>query len=436
METKIGVIDTFWEFVNKNYNKDILILRGGARSGKSFNIAQWMTYLFTDLEDVEMMVIRKTLPSLRITAYALMLQMMDKFNVKYQHNRSFRFIKNKANGNLIHFQSINNPTEVEKIKSWEGNYVWIEEATDIQYSDFQQINLRMSRRNINTADRQIDGVMQNVKVKNQVYLTFNPIDAFHWIKTDVIDRTGYDYAEHVSTYLDNPYLDPNYIKRLQSLETIDKNFHRIYTLGEWGILEGLIYSTDNYVIEPCEFWPKFERPIVYCMDWGINDPSVLLALYMKDSEFYIKELIYQEGLTTSDLLRFFKELNIDVSVPNYADPSGKNNILEIGKHGYNIRAAPKMKILDGIDIVKRHKLHVDSNAINTIKEIRTYKWREDKNGHLVDEPVDMFNHAMDCLRYGITGYLSEGGYSAPTNPRPFKSGNIPSFNYSRNIPSI
>lgn len=436
MAASIGFIDTYWEFFNSNYDADLLILRGGARSGKSYSLAEWMTYLFTDLEDIEMMVIRKTLPSLRITAYALMLQMMDNFQVKYVHNRSFRFIKNKENGNIIHFQSINNPTEVEKIKSWEGNYVWIEEATDLQYSDFQQINLRMSKKNTNEAFRLVSGQIKKVKLRNQIYLSFNPIDAFHWIKTEVIDKTGYNFREHKSSYTNNPYLSENYVKKLTDLEKIDKNYYRVYTLGEWGILEGLVYSTDNYIVEPVEFWPKFERPVCYGLDFGHNHPAVLEEIFERDSEFYIKERIYQEGLTTSDIVKLFKELNIDVSAPIYADPSRPDTIKEIGMNGYNIRAAPRLKVIDGIDTVKSHKLHIDNYAVNTIEEIRGYKWRKDKDERFMDEPVKFRDDAMDSIRYGITGFLTEGNYKAPFNPRPFKSNNIPSFSNSREIPSI
>ena len=437
MAAKIGFIDTYWKFFNQYYDPDILILRGGARSGKSYSIAEWITYLFTDLNDIEMMVIRKTLPSLRITAYALMLDMMDRFQVKYMHNRTYRFIKNKENGNIIHFQSINNPNDVEKIKSWEGNYVWIEEATDLQYSDFQQISLRMSRKNENMAMRQIDGIAKEVKLRNQIYMSFNPIDAFHWIKTEVIDKAGYSFKEHQSSYTNNPYLDEGYIKKLHALENIDKNYYRVYTLGEWGILEGLIYSTDNFVIEQVEFWPKFERPVCYSLDFGFNHPTVLMELYYNDKEFFIKERIYQEGLTTTDLLKMFKNLNIEVGCPIYADPSRTDIIKEISNNGYNIRATPRLKVIDGIDIVKSHKLHIDSNAVNTIDEIRGYKWRKDKNDKFIDEPVKFRDDAMDAIRYGITGFLSEGNIKAPNNPRPYISGsNIPSFSSSKNIPHL
>jgi phage terminase large subunit len=42
---------------------------------------------------------------------------------------------------------------------------------------------------------------------------------------------------------------------------------------------------------------------------------------------------------------------------------------------------------------------VTSRSVNLIKELRNYKWREDKNGRVLNEPVDAFNHAIDAARY-------------------------------------
>jgi phage terminase large subunit len=45
---------------------------------------------------------------------------------------------------------------------------------------------------------------------------------------------------------------------------------------------------------------------------------------------------------------------------------------------------------------------VTSASLNIIKELRNYKWREDKNGKVLNEPVDVFNHTIDAMRYAAT----------------------------------
>jgi phage terminase large subunit len=45
-----------------------------------------------------------------------------------------------------------------------------------------------------------------------------------------------------------------------------------------------------------------------------------------------------------------------------------------------------------------------------IKEFRNYKWQEDKNGNILNVPVDMFNHTIDAIRYGLYDKLARPNY--------------------------
>ncbi len=38
---------------------------------------------------------------------------------------------------------------------------------------------------------------------------------------------------------------------------------------------------------------------------------------------------------------------------------------------------------------------------NFINEIQAYKYKEDRDGNVLDEPVDFNNHLMDGFRYAI-----------------------------------
>ena len=72
----------------------------------------------------------------------------------------------------------------------------------------------------------------------------------------------------------------------------------------------------------------------------------------------------------------------------------------------NINAHPADKsVKDGIDFVKRQNLYVTSNSINTLKEIQTYKYKEDRMGNVLDEPIKAFDHALDAVRYALYTHL-------------------------------
>ena len=80
--------------------------------------------------------------------------------------------------------------------------------------------------------------------------------------------------------------------------------------------------------------------------------------------------------------------------------------------GWNIKPTAKGSdsVMAGIDILKRHKLYVTKESKNTIKEMQNYKWQEDKNGNLLNKPIDTFNHAIDATRYATFNRLSRPNY--------------------------
>ena len=55
-----------------------------------------------------------------------------------------------------------------------------------------------------------------------------------------------------------------------------------------------------------------------------------------------------------------------------------------------------------------------------IKEYRNYLWATDKDGNTLNTPEDMFNHAMDALRYGLTALLKKPNFKMPKQSEPVK----------------
>ena len=51
-----------------------------------------------------------------------------------------------------------------------------------------------------------------------------------------------------------------------------------------------------------------------------------------------------------------------------------------------------------------------SDSKNLIREMQNYKWQEDKNGNLLNKPIDAFNHAIDATRYATFNRMSRPNY--------------------------
>jgi phage terminase large subunit len=55
----------------------------------------------------------------------------------------------------------------------------------------------------------------------------------------------------------------------------------------------------------------------------------------------------------------------------------------------------------GIQKIKSLPFFVLDTSANLIKELKNYKWKTDKNGKRLDEPVKFMDHAIDGLRYSV-----------------------------------
>jgi PBSX family phage terminase large subunit len=283
--------------------------------------------------------------------------------------------------------------------SSDWNYIWIEEATEFTWEEYQTIKLRLRAQSR-------DGL------PNQIYLSFNPVDERHWIKEKLVEDATQNVKEIVSTYKDNPFLilyAPDYVQDLENLQKQDMSFYNIYTLGQWGKLENLIYNNWS----TCAWLPDYNAVdhVYYGLDFGYNEPTALIECRLKNKEIWERELLYHTKLTNSDLINQLHRVIPEEAKKKYyiyADAAEPDRIKEIKDAGFKIKPAIKL-ITNGIDIVKRHSVHVHEESINLIKEKKAYSWKKDKNGNVLDEPVDIWNHLMDAERYAVhTGTKREG----------------------------
>jgi len=354
-------------------DKRITVEQGGTRSGKTYNILLWIIFFYTDRNKGKVITIcRKSFPSLRASV------MRDFFEILKQHGLYFEELHNRSNheyylnGNLVEFISLDQP---QKIRGRKRNLLYINEANELFYEDWQQLIFRT------------DG---------KVILDYNPSDAFHWIYDRVIPRDDCDFYQ--TTYKDNKFLDPTIIAEIERLRDTDEDYWRVYGLGERGLSRATIFQFGTNDI------PESASLLAYGMDFGFtNDPTTLVAAYEHNGGLYLDELVYRTGMTNNDIANVFSSLSIDRRSEVYADSAEPKSIEELYRRGFNVK--PTIKGADsvnaGIDIMKRYKLYVTPRSSNLRKEMENYKWTEDKNGNLLNKPVDAFNHAIDAARYAI-----------------------------------
>jgi phage terminase large subunit len=363
-------------------DKRIIVEQGGTRSGKTYNILLWLIFYYTERNtDKTITICRKSFPSLRASV------MRDFFDILRNHDLYREEYHNKSsheyhlNGNLVEFISLDQP---QKIRGRKRNLLYINEANELFYEDWQQLIFRTDGR---------------------IILDYNPSESFHWIYDRVIPREDCDFYQ--TTYRDNPFLDEQIKNEIERLKETDEDYWRIYGLGERGMSRATIFQFGTSEI------PQEAKLISYGLDFGYtNDPSALVAVYQHGDNLYLDELLYRTGMTNRDLHHHLQSLGLDRRDEIFADSAEPKSIEELHRFGWNIKPTAKGQdsINAGIDILKRHKIFATSRSNNLIKELQNYKWTEDKNGNLLNKPIDVMNHALDASRYAVYNKLSKPNY--------------------------
>lgn len=355
---------------NKASKKRITINQGGTRSGKTYSILQVLCEWCIQNKDkgYVISVVRKTLPALKGSAYRDFIKILNNegwYNEIFHNKSEMSYI---LFGNLWEFLSVDQP---QKIRGRKRNVCFINEANELTWEDFFQINIR-------TTDKLI--------------LDYNPSDEFHWIYEKLQTREDADFF--ITTYKDNPFLEQELVDEIELLQEADENHWKVYGLGERGTSTETIYTHWGY----CKRLP-LKGEIFYGQDFGYNVPSALLEIEYYENALYWNQLIYERKLTTSDLIERYKSLDMSKTAEIFCDSAEPKTIEELCRAGYNAKPSDK-EVLEGIRFVKGKKLWITENSTDTIKEVKSYKWKIDKEGRVLDEPVKFNDHAMDGGRYG------------------------------------
>jgi phage terminase large subunit len=126
----------------------------------------------------------------------------------------------------------------------------------------------------------------------------------------------------------------------------------------------------------------------------------LVAIWKRDKDLYIEELIYEKGMVTSDIAERLRDLEVGRE-EIWADSAEPRLNEELYRLGFNVKGVRKGKdsIKLGIDLMMQYRLTVTKQSTNIVKEFGEYVWMVDKNGNFENKPVDYSNHAIDAIRY-------------------------------------
>lgn len=364
-------------YLSKQYR--VIANQGSTRSTKTYSIDQLLALYIPHKETKSISIVSPSLPHLKRGARRDFLEILEQAEVysDAQFNKTDN-IYHYPNGSYVEFFGVDEPG---KVRGPGRDILFVNEANLIPFAIYKQLALR---------------------TKEVVFIDFNPVDESSWVY-DVADQEG-NLMIH-STYLNNPFLSKEQRQEIESLKDADENLWNVFGLGLRGKSSEIIYTHWKTVKE---LPGKGER--FFGQDFGYNVPSALVDIEVYEGAIYVDEVIYEQKLTTGDLIEMYKERGVFKSREIFCDSAEPKTIEELRRAGYNAKEADK-DVTEGIRKVKSMPLYITERSVNILKEIKSYKWKTDINGKPVkdkdkDEPVKFNDHAMDAIRYAVFTKLS------------------------------
>lgn len=391
----------FWRFKGR-----YKAVKGSRASKKSSTQSLKVITEIIENPNINWLVVRKVERTLRDSCYAQLKWAIHRLKVDnfFKCSTSPLEITYKPTGQKILFRGLDDPLKVTSITVEVGSLcrLWIEEAYEITSEDaFDRL------------DESIRGQLPK-GMYHQVVLTFNPWSDRHWLKKRFFDEPSKNVLAMTTNYMCNEFLSE---ADLVLFEEMKKNPRRYRTagLGEWGIVEGLVYENwEERVFDVHEISIRPSVRSAFGMDFGyVNDPSTLFCGLVDTvaREIYVFDEMYEKGMSNEDILSKVSEMGYSKERIK-ADSAEPKSIAYLRKAGLTrIRAAKKGpdSIRAGISIIQDYKIIIHPRCVNFITEISNYTWDKDKFDNAINKPIDDFNHLMDAMRYAMEEFDGRKG---------------------------
>lgn len=362
---------------NYNCTTKVAVNQGGTSSAKTYTLLQILDTLAIEDPGCIITVVGQDIPNLKkgairdaqsIVSSSPVLQSFIK-----SYNKSDR-IYEFHNGTIIEFTSY---SDEQDAKSGKRDYLFVNEANGIDYLIYWQLAIRTRKR---------------------IFIDYNPTAKF-WVHDKLIGQPN--VTLFISDHRHNPFISDELHQEIESID--DKELFKVYARGLTGQVRGLIYP--NYQL--CSGIPEFVDTN-YGLDFGFNHKMALTEVGKWDKRLYWNEVILQSGLTISGLIYLMDDMGISKTKKIYADHANPDKIQDLQDAGYNVLPAEK-DVKNGIDYVKGHQLYITDWSKGLIREANQYKWKETKDGTVLDEPVKFMDDGMDSGRYGSYSHRGHSG---------------------------
>jgi len=224
------------------------------------------------------------------------------------------------------------------------------------------------------------------------------------------------------------YKEKGYDKEGNIINQYWANMWRVYGLGEVGQVEGRIYTWKSI---PLAEYLKMPYQEYTAVDWGKVDPWAIVDMKYRDGNLYLNERNYQSeneierNINSAQLAQIrggddgeyegligwmFKRLNIPYDRQIVCDNNRPSKIRSLRRSGweYAIGVGGKSKLVERVGMLAGLNIYYTDSSKNIEFEQENYCYDKDREGRIIEEPVDQDNHTIDATIYGVQHLFAQG----------------------------
>jgi phage terminase large subunit len=370
-----------WEHINNavEEQKRYIFLRGSSRSSKTISAIQYIVLEALKNPKINITIARATQVSLRHTIlpdFKFVMESVGQWDEGVFQKQEF--VYTFPNGSVVRFIGLDDSTG--KLKGFKSDIILIDEVNTIDRNAFIQMDIRCSK---------------------YILALYNPEIPIDWWGLEYEEKENGTMLH--STWRMNSFLDERTIQAIKELTEIDPDMAKIYG-------EGLIVEPKEKIFTQPETYselPKHIKEKYYSIDFGFsNDECAVVEVNVDGRNLYVRQIIYQLGLTNEDLAYKLKEAGIDRNVNVVADSAEPKSIEELKRAGINVRPVSKTSILYGIQKMKQFRIYVHEESVDLINEFSNFKFKKDRTGAITNTTTGK-DHGLDALKYAIIQFIDK-----------------------------
>lgn len=405
---------------------------GPAGTGKTRAILEKLHAICDNFKNVRVLIMRKTRDSLNESVLETYENevLPEGHYCKTGTQRRIRQKYTYPNGSEIVLGGLDNSS---KVLSSRYDLIYVPEAIEVSEDDVETLMTRLRAYNFHY---------------RQLIMDTNPGGYEHWLyKKWAIGELTMIKSDH----RDNPLLYDEYKQEwteegqdyvIGILSKLTGRRRQKYYIGEWGFVDGIVYSDFN---PQKAIIPRFDfgtRDIVYCSttDFGFNDPFFhgIWAHDQKSNDVFLTNQIYYSRRLVSEHIKtirmIYEEYGLEGKVKRGIFDHDLEKTEQICSELKLKRIlADKKSISDNIDTLStilsqvgtdNPSIYIFEDSLYEVddylrdekkwptclqEEFPVYTWKKDNTGSTIqDVPIDKFNHGINGTEY-LARYIYGNG---------------------------